>query len=108
MNGPVSLELYRRHRGRFIIGPGSIAPNPKIVQPLSAHERSFVDRTLHVLGDYEGDQLSRLSHGEALWRDARQGCGDSDRCSVVISNEAIEGFYASRRCDNPLFLGGEN
>lgn len=106
VNGPVSLELYRRHRGRLIIGSGSIAPNPKIVQPLSAHERSFVDRTLHVLGDYEGDQLSGLSHGEAPWSDARQGCGDSDRCSVVISNEAIEGFYASRRCDNPLFLGG--
>lgn len=38
VNGPVSLELYRRHRGRFIIGPGGIASNPKIVQPLSAHE----------------------------------------------------------------------
>ena len=104
VNGPVSLELYRRHRGRFIIGPGSIAPDPRITQPLGVRERSFVDRTLHVLGDYEGDRLSGLSHREAPWSDARRGCGDSDRCSVVISNEAIEGFYASRRCDNPLFL----
>ena len=101
VNGPVSPKLYCKHRGKFVIGPGNIAPEV-ITRPLDVRKQSLVDRTLHALGDYEGE-LSLLSHKEVAWSDARQGCGDSDRCNVIISNEAIESFYSSHQSDNPLF-----
>lgn len=102
VNGPVCRDLFRAHRGKFIIGPGELGVSPGY-DSLNAHERACVDETVRVLGGYDGNELSELTHGESPWRDARDGCEDNARCEVIISNEAIRSFYSSRECSNPLF-----
>ncbi|WP_455138280.1 Panacea domain-containing protein [Thermophilibacter sp.] len=101
-NGPVCRELFQAHRGKFIIGPGELK-TPSVVSKIDAHARVRVDKTVCVLGDYDGNDLSELTHKEAPWRDARRGCEENERCDAVISNEAIRAFYSSAECANPLF-----
>lgn len=101
-NGPVCADLFVLHRGRFIVGPGdlglSVAENP-----LTSLERASIDRTLSVLGEYDGNDLSNLTHSESPWRDARGDTPEGERCQNVISKESIRAFYSSPFCRNPLF-----
>lgn len=103
VNGPVCRELFQAHRGKFIIGPGELGASPGGLAR-DARARACVDKTVDVLGDYEGNDLSSLTHAEDPWRDARRGCGERDWCDAVISDEAIRAFYSSPKCTNPLFL----
>ena len=48
-----------------------------------------------VLGNLDGNELSELTHHEAPWTETRGDCGDADRCSSVITNEAIRSFCPS-------------
>lgn len=102
VNGPVCRELFQAHRGKFIVGPGELgAPSDR--PPIGDRARACVDRVVDVFGDYDGKDLSELTHTEAPWLDARRGCGASERCDVVISDGAIRAFYSSPECTNPLF-----
>ena len=102
VNGPVCPELFRAHRGRFIVGPGELRAQTDVSLP-SVEERSLLDQTVAKLGHLDGEQLSSLTHSERPWRDARSGCGVEDRCSAVISPDSIRGYYSSPCCPNPLF-----
>lgn len=102
VNGPVCPALFFEHKGKFIVGPGafaSLADTSRIGEGAVA----LIEHVLSVLGDFDGNELSRLTHGESPWRDARKGCDSSDRCEAVISNDAIRSYYSSPQCTNPLF-----
>lgn len=105
VNGPVCPPLYFAHRGRFIVGPGAFASHVGAAG-LGEGSRRIVERTLNVLGNLDGNELSELTHHETPWTEARGNCGDADRCSSVITNEAIRSFYSSSECRNPLFCQG--
>ena len=101
-NGPVCPELFYLHRGRFIVGPGELGSSDQAAS-LSQIERKSIDAVLAVLGEYDGNALSNLTHQERPWIDARGDIGDGERCSNVISKEAIKAFYSSTTCHNPIF-----
>lgn len=101
-NGPVCPELFHLHRGRFIVGPGELGSSD-LATSLSQIERKSIDAVLAVLGKYDGNALSNLTHQECPWIDARGGIGDGERCSSVISKKAIKNFYSSAACQNPIF-----
>lgn len=101
-NGPVCPELFHLHRGRFIVGPGELGSSDQAVS-LSQIERKSIDTVLAVLGGYDGNTLSNLTHQERPWIDARDDIGDGERCSNVISKESIKVFYSSAACHNPIF-----
>ena len=102
VNGPVCPPLYFAHRGRFIVGPGAFAGHVG-TSGLRERARRIVERTLGVLGSLDGNELSELTHHEAPWTETRGDCGDADRCSSVITNEAIRSFCPSSECRNQLF-----
>lgn len=102
VNGPVCRELFCAHRGKFIIGPGELGVSREGFE-LDTRGRACVDETLRVLGGYDGNALSELTHRESPWREARRGCKDNDRCENVITNEAVRSYYSSYARDNPLF-----
>ena len=102
VNGPVCPALFHAHRGRFIIGPGQLATQADAAK-LTARERSLLSRTIDALGGYDGRQLSKLSHSESPWKEARRGCEEDTRCNTVIPNDAIKRYYSSPTCQNPLF-----
>lgn len=105
VNGPVCPSLFAAHKGRFVVGPGAFSGRADVTK-LGSRARQIIERTLGVLGGLDGNRLSELTHHEAPWVEARGGCGDSDRCSSVITNESIKSFYSSPECGNPLFSRG--
>lgn len=102
VNGPVCPELFNVHRGKFIVGPGEIAPDGEKIASLSNVALS-VEAAVSTLGGMDGRALSELTHREDPWVDARSGCSPSERCSAEISNDAIAAYYGSPVCTNPLF-----
>ena len=68
-NGPVSPQLYARHRGQFIVAPDDINGNPK---ELDAGERESIGLVLAALGDFSAHQLSAMTHRESPWLRARE------------------------------------
>lgn len=94
VNGPVAPELYREHRGMFLIHKEDLSRAVEGHAPLSAPERRIVDAVCGELSGLTGNQLSERTHSEGPWCDAREGCGTSDRCDAVISKRAIREYYS--------------
>lgn len=101
-NGPVCPDLFALHRRRFIVGPGDLGPSDQPVS-FTQNERKSVDEVLSILSEYDGDELSRLTHEEDPWKNARGDVGDGNRCSNVISKDSIKSYYSSAACKNPVF-----
>lgn len=101
-NGPVCPDLFALHRRRFIVGPGDLGSSDQSVS-ITRNERKSVDEVLSILSEYDGDELSKLTHEEAPWKNARGDVGDGERCSSVISKDSIKSYYSSPACDNPVF-----
>lgn len=102
VNGPVCPQLFRAHRGLFVIGRGELCAEghpDKVV----GNQAACVKHVLSALGQLNGQQLSELTHAESPWRAARSGCADGDRCSNVITKQAIRDYYASSACGNTAF-----
>lgn len=94
MNGPVAPELYREHRGRFLIRRGDLDRAVEGHAPLSDSEKRLVRTACAGISDLSGRQLSEKTHNEAPWRDARRGYAPSEPCTVVIPKEVIRKYYA--------------
>jgi uncharacterized phage-associated protein len=90
-NGPVIPELYKLHRGSFLVKKIA-SGNPKA---LDEDARETVDAVLDHYGDKSSQWLSDLTHRESPWRDARQGLTDGERGNAEISHGAMADYYGS-------------
>lgn len=88
-NGPVSPDLYKEHRGSFVvekIARGNAAA-------LDKDARETVDAVLEHYGDKTSQWLSDLTHREDPWRNARRGMADGERGNVEITLGAMADYY---------------
>lgn len=90
-NGPVVRELFKHHKGRFVVNAWQWGDPAKLTQP----ERETVDAVLTSYGALTGRQLSILTHEEAPWADARAGLSSTARSDCVIEAEALQAFYSA-------------
>lgn len=102
VNGPVFPDLYRLHRGKFMIWAADL-PKSANSGNLTRRESGIVSHVIARLGTFSGEQLRELSHSERPWADARHGLSPRDRGDVEITQEAIKDFYSRRPVGNPLF-----
>jgi len=65
-----------------------------VVANLSAEERTVIDSVLTTYGRLRAAQLTRLSHSEAPWADARNGLPAHARSTRIIEPCAIRKFYS--------------
>lgn len=91
-NGPVVVDLYKMHRGRFQLADGDISGDPT---RLSAGERETIDVVLDFYGEKTAHELSELTHREAPWLGARRRAGlqPMERGSAVIPDSAMYEYY---------------
>lgn len=89
-NGPVSPDLYNRHRGVFSLGADAIAGD---VGQLDYRARETINAVIKFYGDKEAKWLSELSHKERPWREARAGIPDGERGNAEITHEAMLEYY---------------
>lgn len=101
-NGPVVPRLFQRHRGRFVLSRGFFGEGD--LNDLGDEAARSIGHVVTCLRDWDGASLSTMTHNERPWLDAREGCAPAERCSRVISKEAIKAFYASSAVfSNPVF-----
>ena len=89
--GPVALELYALHRGKFLIRPGELSSGDS--SALTDTERDLIDRVCSALGGMTGAELSERTHVEDPWLHAREGLAPSAPSDAVITQEAMRSYY---------------
>lgn len=91
-NGPIVVDLYRMHRGRFNLAVGELAGDP---EALDKSESGSVDAVLNTYAPMTAHQLSELTHTEPPWLDARQvaGLAPMDRGNAEITHESMAWYY---------------
>ncbi len=90
INGPVCPALYKKHQGNFHIS--TIQGNENV---LSANQRETIEVVVCKYNEYNGQQLSDLTHSEPPWRNARKGIPTNERGAQVISHESMAEYYGS-------------
>lgn len=91
-NGPVCLDLYKTHRGKFLIGSKVIDGD---TSNLDSDAIETIDAILKTYGDKSASWLSALTHKEAPWLNARNGLPEGERGSNEITYAAMAEYYDS-------------
>ncbi len=95
-NGPVVLELYQAHRGRFKISPDDINGNSS---NLTTIQKETVDAIIRDYGSKSSQWLSNLTHFERPWLDARKGLAPGNRGNREISLASMAEYYEAVASD---------
>lgn len=95
-NGPVSPDLYAKHRGLFTVHPGSVGGDHKV---LKEEEAETVQAVLRYYGGMSAQALSDLTHAEEPWNRARPGLPPGASSSAEITHEMLAEYYGSLPAD---------
>ena len=68
-NGPVSPELFDKHRGKFVVDKEDFSEYSDDV--FTAEQKETMDKVIEYYGDKEPLWLSNLTHQENPWKLAR-------------------------------------
>ena len=92
-HGPVVPNLYHHHKGQFTIS--NVRKGRR--EALNSDQAETVNVVLQMYGDMLGATLSRLTHSEPPWREARQlgGLALGERGSAKIHLEGMAEYYNS-------------
>ncbi len=88
-NGPVVRELFEAHRGLFIVS--SLAGGD--ATHLSGEQKDTIDSVLAYYANRSAEWLSRRSHDEKPWADARRGLLPFQPSSREITLDSLRVFY---------------
>lgn len=92
-NGPVVPELYRHHRGQYLI---SEWPHGNAATVHQDHERAAsIDVVVDFYGELSASQLSDMTHRERPWLTAREGLAPGVRGYSEISTFEMADFYGA-------------
>lgn len=94
-NGPVCPELFRWHRGKFLLSADDL-PNLTGAHHLTDSETETIDKVLQFYGDKDPHWLSELTHKERPWKEARKKANalPGDSCNEIITKESMLDYYA--------------
>jgi uncharacterized phage-associated protein len=88
--------LFQEHRGRQRVEAGDLAGSSAGPAGLTDAERAHIDGVLAHYGQLPAAYLSRLTHHEQPWRDARKSGDRRGHESPPISVAAMRSFYSAR------------
>lgn len=90
-NGPVVPDIYRDHRGLFLIESWSTGDAKR----LDTEQQLTINSVVNFYGEKTAQWLSDLTHREKPWLDARRGLDPSDRGSEEITLDSMAEYYGS-------------
>jgi uncharacterized phage-associated protein len=92
-NGPVVRDLYAAHRGKYDVSAGDIQPSR--ADALDKEQIETIDTVMRAYGDKSAQWLSKQTHSEAPWIEARNGLADSERGEAEIPLASMAEYYGS-------------
>lgn len=90
-NGPVCPELFKLHKGKFVIDKSSFSQYPEY--NFTADEIETMDKVIEYYGGRDSVWLSNLTHQEDPWKLARVNVAPGAKCSNKISKESMQQYY---------------
>lgn len=92
-NGPVCPELYKVHRGKFMVTLDDIPENLEEQPGLTEAQMEVIDRALELYGDWEPYELREQTHEEDPWILARGDTKNGYPSSAIISKDSMGEYY---------------
>lgn len=89
-NGPVCPELYKAHRGQFIVSAGDIMGS---ATNLTEDQKETIDIVLQHYGNWEPYRLVEQTHHDAPWKNARGDLADTEPCNAIITKDSMAAYY---------------
>ncbi|MFR9668996.1 MAG: type II toxin-antitoxin system antitoxin SocA domain-containing protein [Rikenellaceae bacterium] len=100
VHGPVSRKIFNELRDKSLIYAElsmpdglQILPSVELEERVTADQLELVNDVIDDYKDIDGGKLEAITHSEQPWIDARKGYAPCEKCSVIISKEAITSFY---------------
>lgn len=90
-NGPVCPELYNLHKGKFVLDEWPHGDASR----LEPRFRETIDAVIEYYNQFEAYQLSRLTHAERPWIEAREGLEPGERGNSEITHASMAEYYGS-------------
>ena len=90
-NGPVCPELFKLHKGKFVIDKSDLAKYADF--DFTADEIETMDKVIEYYGGQKSVWLSNLTHQEDPWKLARVNVAPGERCSNKISKDSMQQYY---------------
>jgi uncharacterized phage-associated protein len=91
-DGPVVPGVYSGHRGRRKVSSWP-SGNPAALDKDSIQ---LLDLVCASYGELSGDDLSKLTHSEDPWLQARRGLGEDERGDELITYDAMRRYFTGR------------
>ena len=93
VHGPVSPDLYSRYRGW---GWEKIPMNLQAIDFNESSSGNFLEQVYDTYGNYDADDLERITHAEMPWQKARAGCSTGAYSRNPISLSDMRNYYGER------------
>lgn len=90
-NGPVCPELFKKHKGRFVVDKSLFSDLPDY--NFSQSEKETICEVLKYYGDKNPQWLSELIHKELPWKQARGNTPLGMPCNTIILKEDMQQYY---------------
>ena len=94
-NGPVTPDLFKRHKGMYTVEPSSPIWDGANYEVLTNDERDTINAVLRDYGSMAGYDLRELTHLEDPWKQARKGVAPMEPCNNEITQEMMRLYYGS-------------
>lgn len=91
VNGPVNDRLFKKHKGMKIVSPEKFSDIQ--AHCFSDSEKELMDSVISVYGKMTPEEISRITHIEEPWQNARKGLPADASSRNPINNEDILQYY---------------
>lgn len=89
-NGPVCPELFHKTKGKYSV---SAADETGGDNDLTEDQKDTIQQVLSYYGPHDAQWLSRLTHLEDPWIQAREGVPLGAGCNNIITKESMAMYY---------------
>lgn len=90
VNGPVCKELFYKTQGKYSVSAEDEDGNSN---NLEKNQKESIDIVLAHYGEKDAQWLSRLTHMEQPWQEARNNIPDQQGSSNIITKESMAMYY---------------
>ena len=94
-DGPVVPVIWHKYQQKRTV------PSNDHKADLAVDDRVFLRQIWKLYGKYSGDELSRMTHEEAPWKNARGKLSPSAQSDAEITLASMREFFAGQRIELP-------
>lgn len=90
IDGPVNPTVFQLCRGRRFVSKNDISTTDHV---FSDYEKMLMDLILSVYDEFDGDELSSITHQETPWKKGRKGKQPQEHGDTIIPPEDLVLYY---------------